>query len=405
MASLQQDPSGNFHICFRFARRRFKRSLKTANKRKADAACTRLDENIRLVDSGRLSLPQDADVATFLLSDGKLDAKPNILSTIRLGKLYSAYQQALPEGALENRTLATIKLHMRHVERILGGNKPLSELQASDLQHYVTTRSTEPGQNGSVSAVTIRKEVATLGTLWNWASTRGLVSSLFPRNGLLFPKHQEKVPFQTRKQIERQIKRDGLSAGETEVLWDCLYLDHGELEELLSFVSKNSKYAHIYPMCLMAAHTGARRSELCRARVDDFDLEVGTVTIHERKRSRIKRTTRLVPLTQSLRDAMSQWFDSKLASPFAFTADTYQSAHSRHMGLNPESVGRQLREILSGSAWNNIRGWHVFRHSFISLCASRGVDQRFIDAWVGHQTDEQRRRYRHLFPDFSAKGD
>jgi hypothetical protein len=27
------------------------------------------------------------------------------------------------------------------------------------------------------------------------------------------------------------------------------------------------------------------------------------------------------------------------------------------------------------------------------------VDQRIIDDMVGHQTDEQRRRYRHLYPD------
>jgi integrase len=46
-----------------------------------------------------------------------------------------------------------------------------------------------------------------------------------------------------------------------------------------------------------------------------------------------------------------------------------------------------------------IRGWHVWRHGFIGVCASSGVDQRFIDEWVGHQTDEQRRRYRHLAPD------
>jgi hypothetical protein len=27
------------------------------------------------------------------------------------------------------------------------------------------------------------------------------------------------------------------------------------------------------------------------------------------------------------------------------------------------------------------------------------VDQRLIDDMVGHQTEEQRRRYRHLYPD------
>jgi hypothetical protein len=27
------------------------------------------------------------------------------------------------------------------------------------------------------------------------------------------------------------------------------------------------------------------------------------------------------------------------------------------------------------------------------------VDQRLIDEWMGHETEEMRRRYRHLFPD------
>jgi integrase len=41
----------------------------------------------------------------------------------------------------------------------------------------------------------------------------------------------------------------------------------------------------------------------------------------------------------------------------------------------------------------------MFRHSFISALASKGVDQRMIDELVGHSTEEQRRRYRHLYPD------
>jgi hypothetical protein len=40
---------------------------------------------------------------------------------------------------------------------------------------------------------------------------------------------------------------------------------------------------------------------------------------------------------------------------------------------------------------------HV-RHSFASNCAARGIDQRLIDRWLGHTTDEMRRRYQHLIP-------
>src|SRR4029079_6560211 len=42
--------------------------------------------------------------------------------------------------------------------------------------------------------------------------------------------------------------------------------------------------------------------------------------------------------------------------------------------------------------------YHILRHSFISALASEGVDQRVIDEVVGHQSEEQRKRYRHLYP-------
>jgi integrase len=57
-----------------------------------------------------------------------------------------------------------------------------------------------------------------------------------------------------------------------------------------------------------------------------------------------------------------------------------------------------FKRTLAGTRWEVLRGLHALRHSFISACASKGVDQRLIDEWVGHQTDEQRKRYRHLFP-------
>ena len=54
---------------------------------------------------------------------------------------------------------------------------------------------------------------------------------------------------------------------------------------------------------------------------------------------------------------------------------------------------------LAGRKWQVLKGYHVLRHSFISCLAAEGVDQRIIDEFVGHSTEEQRRRYRHLVPD------
>ncbi len=50
-----------------------------------------------------------------------------------------------------------------------------------------------------------------------------------------------------------------------------------------------------------------------------------------------------------------------------------------------------------------LKGFHALRHSFISCLASEGVDQRIIDDFVGHCSEEQRRRYRHLVPDVKQK--
>ena len=58
MASLQIDPTGNYHLKFRFAGKQYWRSLETRVARKADAA-VRVVENVRFVKqvpigSGRL---------------------------------------------------------------------------------------------------------------------------------------------------------------------------------------------------------------------------------------------------------------------------------------------------------------------------------------------------------------
>lgn len=55
-----------------------------------------------------------------------------------------------------------------------------------------------------------------------------------------------------------------------------------------------------------------------------------------------------------------------------------------------------FKRSLAGSKWEVLRGWHLLRHSFISACASKGVDQRLINEWCGHTTEDMRKRYRHL---------
>ena len=65
-------------------------------------------------------------------------------------------------------------------------------------------------------------------------------------------------------------------------------------------------------MFVLAAHTGARRSEIMRSEVTDFDLTASSVQLRELKRTRGKRTRgkrtmRRVPLTGRLQRTMRDW--------------------------------------------------------------------------------------------------
>lgn len=145
----------------------------------------------------------------------------------------------------------------------------------------------------------MRKELSTFRAVWNWARVTTRVEGPFPNKGLRFPKTHEKPPFQTKEEVNRQIARGGLSEMEQEALWDCLYLTPADLETVLKMIKERANQPVVYPMVLMAAHTGARRSEILRSQVQDFDLHSNFVVIREKKRAKGRRTTRVSTMLTS----------------------------------------------------------------------------------------------------------
>jgi hypothetical protein len=110
MAWIELAPSGVYQVCFRFDDKRFSRSLKTDDEGEAKSALGRLQDNIRLVERGRLDVPVGCDIPSFLLSDAKISA-PIKVNTLRLKGLFEKYFAAIPAGALEESTLYTMGIH------------------------------------------------------------------------------------------------------------------------------------------------------------------------------------------------------------------------------------------------------------------------------------------------------
>jgi integrase len=366
----------------------------------------RIDETIHLVESGRIELPENVDVPTFLLSDGKrTGVEPTPLPQVTLQATFDQFFASIPDDNLEATTLDGMHRHEKHLIRIFGPAFLLPILTLDNLQKYVNQRSKEKSHyKKPVSATTVHKELVTLGTVWRWAERLKLVHGSFPRRGVRLPKQDELPPFQTWNEIERQIEQGGLNEAQASVLWDALYLKKSEVDELIAHVRKHALHPFIYPMIVMAAHTGARRSELMRSQRLDFDLEGSVVTIREKKRVKGRNTTRRVPLSPTLKTAITRWLaEEHPGGPHAFCHGRRSSrsrSKAKHASpLTNDQAHAHLERTLKGSKWEKVKGWHCLRHSFISNLASQGIDQRIIDDFVGHTTDQMRRRYRHLFPD------
>jgi integrase len=393
----------------------------------AVAKRTRVEYLLRLIKQRLLAVPPGLGIVQFMEQDGHtVDEPAPAKEVVTFASLRDSYLRVHSNGTLEKTTLDGIEQHFKHWMETLGEDFPMQRLVLSDLQGHIDRRCRMKGMRGNlVSPATMKKEIVTLRTVWNWAVQFGLVTGKFPMKGLRFPRGEEKLPFMTWEEVERQIA----AGGHPNDLWECLYLRTQEIGELLQYVETHAVHRWVYPFFCFAAYTGARRSEMMRALISDVDLAANTVTIREKKRVRGKDSARRVPLTPLLKQALTDWLAHHPGGPHLFCHGAELARSKKRSKLTgykggknrPKSLKKRMQNVreresrtitaltrnevrdhwertLAGSKWSVLRGPHTLRHSFISACASRGVDQRLIDEWVGHTTDEMRKRYRHLWP-------
>lgn len=314
-------------------------------KKEAEAILHRFDENVVLLERGRLELPEGGDLLTFLLSDDKLSGVPAPAPTPpqaarTLREIVDRYLATLGNGTVEANSLATTRMHLNHFLREFGDCFQLDLLKATALQKYVNSRTRRKGKKKiPFSPTTLRTEVATLRACWNWAAHSGLLARHFPNKGLRFPKTQEKPPFQTRDAIERIIARGGLDEKERKALWDALFLGVSEIGELLQHVKAHAGLPWNYPMVFTAAHTGMRRSELLRLRIEDVDFPSKTMLVHEKKRVKGMTTTRRVLISPQLEQILQDWLSQHPGGAFLF-AQTIQVERSKTKRTEPTPITR-----------------------------------------------------------------
>lgn len=396
MATLELDKaSGRYRVRFRFRYdgRSFKRSVGTEDRRVAMATLGQVEETLRLLRLGMAEVPPKVDPGAFIVSGARLRRERLPRSPVQsLRDLFGRYQTELPKGAKEERTLVGERLHFRHLLRHLKETTPVAAITMNSMQRYVELRSKDQHRGRLIGPNTIRKEITTFRLVWNWAVKQGYLVDPAPVNGIAYPKLDERPHFMTMAEIERILDRGAVSAERAAELWESLFLTKGEVKSLLGCVRHRSCDPFVYPMFVLVAHTGMRRSELVRAEVSDFDFDSRTVLVREKKRSRTHATSfRRIPMTELVETIFSERV-RELPAGHRVLSQTGAPV------LTADTIKRHFKMALAGTSWEPVRGFHVLRHSFASNAAAEGVDQRMIDDWMGHQTEQMRRRYRHCKP-------
>jgi integrase len=391
MAGLVQKPNGYFNVNWRVGNKLFNRSTGTKDEKKALVVQRRVEHALWMLENRQLSIPEGVNVSDFIFDGGELREEARALSAkvTTLEDLFNKYSANLVGGAKEANTLYTEQIHRNHIIKFMGSDRPVESVDRTAIQGYVKAR-LEQGRKPD----TIKKELNTLRLVWRWAAKWGSLS--VPQLGweikdLSFPREQAKPPFQTFDQIAIKVERNGLTPQQIEELWDALFLRSEEIAELLEYLAKDNATMHAMIAC--AALTGARRSELMQSRIEDFDFAHRQITIREKKRTR-GDSYRMVDMHRRLIPIMNEHFShNHPGGQFAFcNADRSQVA--KH-----EMNNRFRRAVNKHPKFKRMRGWHVLRHSFISVLCQKGVDQRLISLWVGHQTKAMEERYRHLIPE------
>lgn len=72
MPWLIPNDSGSYHVAFRYLGRKYRRTLRTGDRREAECLLARVEDNLRLIERGRIVIPSDVDVASFLMSDCRI---------------------------------------------------------------------------------------------------------------------------------------------------------------------------------------------------------------------------------------------------------------------------------------------------------------------------------------------
>lgn len=166
-------------------------------------------------------------------------------------------------------------------------------------------------------------------------------------------------------------------------------------KEDIELLLKSSEGTNLYPVILLGAHMGMRRSEIAALTWNDIDLKNRKIKVNkaivpgdygfELKQPKTLAGTRTLDMT----NLVYQYFSSQDQSLPPIT-------------LNPESMSTAFRRLCA--KLNVPFHLHLLRHYFASVCASKNLPESYAAMLMGHSSYEMIKKvYGHILNEEEKK--
>jgi hypothetical protein len=128
----------SYRILFLYHSKRYTLKLSKVSRDAAESKANQIDYLLMRIKQKLLALPPGVSVQEFMLHDGKSpQPEPVAPNTpqLSLGQLKEKYLSTHRNGALEQNSLGTVEMHLRHVPATIGEGFPILELRPSRARH------------------------------------------------------------------------------------------------------------------------------------------------------------------------------------------------------------------------------------------------------------------------------
>lgn len=299
----------------------------------------------RILVPARPSIHPVSDAAHNHADDGTVDDNPTCDTVMQ------AY------GA-SGKDTERFRYSQLQLDRFFKG-RTVRSLRRSTIHRYITLR-----QTAGVSPATINRELDDMSAAINWYNFL----------------HELNLP--------NALVGMALPVPEGRTRW----ITRGEAQHMISVAQAIAVRPHLSSFIQLALHTGCRRNELLRLRLQGVRIKEQLITL-ESKDTKTKKH-RVIPLNAPALQAlgtMAAWRAEHCpASPWVFPSPR---DHTKPLS----TIQKSFRTLCSKAKIEDFR-IHDLRHTCASWLVMAGVPLLVVRDLLGHSSIEMTERYAHLAP-------